>query len=135
MVRTIVKGKKIFRVAEKATRADIQIAKDLADTLKENQERCVGMAANMIGENKRIIAFQFGPMIMTMFNPKITDRSGKYLTEEGCLSLEGKRNCTRFETIEVEFEDIFFKKRKEKFTGFTAEIIQHEIDHLEGIII
>lgn len=135
MVKNIVKGERIFRIAEKATKSDENIARDLLDTLKANSDSCVGMAANMIGENKRIIAVMIGMFAIVMYNPKIVSKSGKYQTEEGCLSLDGKRTCTRYEKIEVEFEDINFKKRRESFSLFVAEIIQHEIDHLDGIII
>ena len=108
--------------SEKATKEDAQIAQDLLDTLKANEEGCVGMAANMIGVN-------------IMYNPVFVKKTGKYQTEEGCLSLIGVRKCTRYEEIEVEYEDINFKKQRGKFQGWTAQIIQHECDHLEGILI
>ena len=135
MVRNIVRGESIFRVAEKATKEDMGIARDLLDTLKANSSVCVGMAANMIGINKRIIAFSAGPFFIAMFNPRIISSKRPYTTEEGCLSLDGKRSCLRFEEIEVEFQDMDFRKQKQKFSGFPAEIIQHEIDHLDGKII
>jgi len=118
-----------------ATREDMQVALDLLETLKYHEEGCVGMAANMIGVSKRIIAVNMGFMNMAMFNPVITDKKGPYETEEGCLSLDGQRKTTRYEEIEVEYEDMQFKKQKRKFSGWTAQIIQHECDHLDGIII
>jgi len=118
-----------------ATPADKQIALDLLDTLKHNEDACVGMAANMIGVSKRIIAVNMGFMNLAMFNPVIVSRKGPYETKEGCLSLPGERETTRYEEIEVEYEDMQFRKQKQKFTGWTAQIIQHECDHLEGIII
>ena len=121
--------------AEKATDADRQTAIDLLDTLKAHEDGCVGMAANMIGVNKAIIAVNMGFMNVAMFNPKIVKRNGKYETEEGCLSLDGVRKCVRYQEIEVEYEDINFKRQRQKYSGWTAQIIQHECDHLNGIII
>ena len=121
--------------SESATQEDKQIAIDLLDTLKAHEEGCVGMAANMIGVKKRIIAVNMGFLNVAMLNPKIVKKSGKYETEEGCLSLEGVRKCTRYQEIEVEYEDMNFKKQRQKYSGWTAQIIQHECDHLEGIII
>ncbi|WP_249897660.1 peptide deformylase [Paenibacillus sp. PK3_47] len=118
-----------------ATREDLQVLDDLLDTLRANADRCVGMAANMIGVNKRIIAFSIGPVNIGMINPVITKRTGPYETEEGCLSLEGVRHTARYQSIEIEFLDRNFKQQKQVFTGFTAQIIQHEVDHCEGIII
>ena len=118
-----------------ATEADKQVVTDLLDTLKANLDRCVGMAANMIGIHKNIIVVAVGPFQFVMINPVITGKSGEYQTEEGCLSLIGVRKCTRYEEIEVEYEDINFKKQRGKFQGWTAQIIQHECDHLEGILI
>lgn len=126
----------IFKKAEPATRNDIQVAIDPADTLRANADICVGMAANMIGINKRIIVFLLGPAVMTMINPEITKKSkDTYETEEGCLSLSGTRNAKRHLEIEVEFLDINFKKHIQSYTGIIAQIIQHEIDHCNGIII
>jgi len=125
----------LAKPSESATPADMQTALDLLDTLKHNEDACVGMAANMIGISKRIIAVNMGPVNMIMFNPVITDKKGPYETEESCLSLTGERPTTRYEEIEVEYEDMQFKKQKRKFSGWTAQIIQHECDHLEGIII
>ena len=136
MVKQIIKDVFIFKKAELATKEDLQTAIDLQDTLRANADICVGMAANMIGINKRIIAFSVGPMIITMINPVITKKSkDTYETEEGCLSLPGTRKATRHNEIEVEYLDMNFKKCKQKYTGFSAQIIQHEIDHCDGIII
>lgn len=121
--------------SEPATEADKQVAVDLLETLKAHEEGCVGMAANMIGVKKCIIAVNMGFMNMPMFNPKIVKRFGKYETEEGCLSLNGVRKCTRYQEIEVEYQDMNFKKQRQKYTGWTAQIIQHEIDHCQGIVI
>ena len=136
MIKNIIKDILIFRKAEPATKADLPVATDLADTLRANREICVGMAANMIGVNKRIIAFSVGPMVVTMINPEIIKRSGgSYETEEGCLSLPGTRKTTRYNEIEVEFYDMSFTKHKQTYSGFTAQIIQHEIDHCDGKVI
>lgn len=121
--------------SEPATEKDKQVAIDLLDTLKANEAGCVGMAANMIGVKKRIIAVNMGIVNVAMFNPRIVRKSGKYETEEGCLSLDGVRPCTRYKEIEVEYQDMNFKKQKQKYSGWIAQIIQHECDHLEGIII
>jgi len=121
--------------SEPATAKDKNIAIDLLDTLQANADRCVGMAANMIGERKRIIVFNLGKTNVVMFNPVIVKKDKPYETEEGCLSLVGERACTRYENIEVEYQDMKMRKQRSKFSGFTAQIIQHECDHLEGIII
>lgn len=118
-----------------ATEADKQVIIDLMDTLKANLDRCVGMAANMIGVKKNIIVVAAGPFQFAMVNPVITKKSGKYETEEGCLSLDGVRPCTRYQEIEVDYLDQNFKKRHGKYSGWTAQIIQHEIDHCNGIVI
>ena len=123
------------RKAEIATEADMQVALDLLDTLKANEAGCVGLAANMIGVNKRIIAVNMGIVNMIMFNPVIVKKSGVYKTEEGCLSLTGVRETTRYQEIEVEYQDIQFKKQRQSYSGWIAQIIQHEVDHCEGIII
>ena len=136
MVKPIMRALFFLRQrAEKATEADRQTAIDLLDTLRAHEDGCVGMAANMIGVNKAIIAVNMGFMNVAMFNPKIVKRSGKYETEEGCLSLDGVRKCVRYQEIEVEYEDINFKRQRQKYSGWTAQIIQHECDHLNGIII
>ena len=118
-----------------ATKVDMLVLDDLLDTLQANADRCVGMAANMIGVNKRIIAFSVGPMNIPMINPVITKRASPYETEEGCLSLDGVRKTTRYQSITVEFFDRNFKQQKQNFTGLAAQIIQHEIDHCDGILI
>ena len=136
MVKSIMRDLFFLRQrAEKATEADRQTAIDLLDTLKAHEDGCVGMAANMIGGNKAIIAVNMGFMNVAMFNPKIVKRNGKYETEEGCLSLDGVRKCVRYQEIKVEYEDINFKRQRQKYSGWTAQIIQHECDHLNGIII
>lgn len=117
---------------------DSAIAQDLKDTLAANRDDCVGMAANMIGEHRRIIAFvdaDLGGAITVMFNPRITATSGSYDTTEGCLSLDGERPVQRFERIEVDYITCRGRAQHATFTGFTAQIIQHEIDHCDGIII
>ena len=121
--------------ADIATKEDLEIVIDLLDTLKANEEHCVGMAANMIGVAKRIIAVNVGFMNIAMINPYIVRKANPFETEEGCLSLLGVRKTTRYENIEVEYLDINFRKQKQKFTGWTAQIIQHEVDHCDGIII
>ncbi|MCQ2519809.1 MAG: peptide deformylase [Lachnospiraceae bacterium] len=121
--------------SEPATEADAQTGIDLMDTLTANREHCVGMAANMIGVKKRIIVANAGFVNLLMYNPVIVSKKNPYETEEGCLSLAGVRKTTRYEEIEVEYLDRNFKKQKNKFTGWTAQIIQHEVDHCEGIII
>ena len=121
--------------SEDATKADLPLARDMLDTLTANADRCVGMAGNMIGVRKRIIIVHMDGKNVVMFNPVITAKNGPYETEEGCLSLAGIRKTVRFETIEVEYRDGNWNKRKGKYSGFTAQIIQHEVDHLEGILI
>ena len=136
MIRPIVKD--IFFLRQKsvpATRADLSVAEDLQDTLLANRDRCVGMAANMIGVRKRIIIVNIGLRNLVMINPVITEKSAPFVAEEGCLSLTGQRKATRYGTIAVEYTDVNWKKHKEVYTGWTAQIIQHECDHLEGIII
>ena len=118
-----------------ATAADAQTAQDLLDTLAAHAHECVGMAANMIGVNKRIIAFDNQGGYMVMFNPEIVKRAGPYEAEEGCLSLSGTRRARRWESIKVRWQNEKFQERIKTFTGWTAQIIQHEIDHCEGIII
>ena len=136
MIRPICKDTMLLaRKAEPATALDLPIAMDLADTLRANAERCVGMAANMIGVPKRIICVSVGPMVLTMLNPVIVKKSGAYEAEEGCLSLAGVRKTTRYQTIEVEWQDASFRKMRTRYEGWTAQIIQHEVDHLEGILI
>ena len=136
MVRTVIKDQ--FFLAQKsepATREDLYLARDLQDTLAANRDRCVGMAANMIGVRKRVIIVHMGISDFVMFNPKITRKEGPYKTEEGCLSLPGERETTRYESITVEYTDAAWKKQRGTFSGWPAQIIQHECDHLEGILI
>ena len=121
--------------AEPATPADLPVAQDLLDTLAAHKDGCVGMAANMIGVNKRIIAFDNEGSYMVMFNPEIIKRSEPYETEEGCLSLTGTRKTKRWKTIKVQYQNEKFQTRIKTFAGWTAQIIQHEIDHCEGVII
>jgi len=121
--------------SEPATEADKGVAQDLLDTLNAHTDGCVGMAANMIGVKKNIIAVSMGPVDVVMFNPVIMRKSKPYEAEEGCLSLDGVRKTTRYQEIDVVYQDIDFKKHRQSFSGFIAEIIQHECDHLEGILI
>ena len=121
--------------SEDATKNDIVVIDDLIDTLKENLEHCVGLAGNMIGVKKRILVFTAGNLVVPMINPVILKKEKLYETEESCLSLSGLRKTKRYEMIEVEYLDRNFKKQKQVFTGFTAQIIQHEMDHFEGVII
>ena len=118
-----------------ATEADKQVISDLLDTLRANLDHCVGMAANMIGVSKNIIVVAAGPFQFAMINPVIAKKTGAFQTEEGCLSLDGVRPCTRYKEIEVDYLDTNFKKQHGKYTGWTAQIIQHEIDHCNGIVI
>lgn len=118
-----------------ATRDDLQIAQDLVDTLRANLDRCVGMAANMIGERKRIIAVANGRMVIAMINPVILSSSGEYETEEGCLSLEGVRKTKRYRTIKLKWQDMQMKEMTGKLEGFQAQIVQHEMDHCNGKLI
>lgn len=136
MIRPVMKDVVFLnQKSEPATEADKQVVQDLLDTLKANEEGCVGMAANMIGIRKRIIAVSIGFANIAMINPVIVKKSGVYETEEGCLSLIGVRNTTRYKDIEVEFRDINFNKQCQKFSGWIAQIIQHEMDHCDGIVI
>lgn len=121
--------------AELATPDDLPVADDLLDTLKANGEGCVGMAANMIGVNKRIIVFENEGKYMLMINPVIIKRTGAYEAAEGCLSLTGKRRAKRWKSIKVQYQNSDFQTRFKSFIGWTAQIIQHEIDHCEGIVI
>ena len=123
------------QVSEPATQADIPVADDLLETLIAHKDGCVGMAANMIGVNKRIIAFDNEGSYMVMFNPEIIKKSEPYETEEGCLSLTGTRKTKRWKSIKVQYQNENFQTRIKTFTGWTAQIIQHEIDHCEGVII
>ena len=136
MKREIVRDQFFLRLPSRpATAADARIADDLMDTLRANADRCVGMAANMIGESVRIIALSDGGRCIEMFNPALLKREGPFEAEEGCLSLEGTRPTRRYRVIKVQWQTRDMKPRVKTFTGFTAQIIQHEVDHLEGIII
>ncbi len=136
MVKPIVKDVMFLgQKSEPATADDGHIITDLQDTLKAHRDGCVGMAANMIGYKKRIIIVSMGFADLIMQNPVIKAKSGKYETEESCLSLAGRRKTGRFQDIEVEYLDASFKKQRQKFSGYVAQIIQHEMDHLEGIVI
>ena len=136
MIREICRDETFL--AQKAAPAapdDLATAQDLLDTLTAHKDGCVGMAANMIGVCKRIIAFDNDGTYMVMFNPVIVRQSGPYEAEEGCLSLSGVRKTKRFQTVKVQWQNEKFQTRLKTFTGWTAEIIQHEIDHCEGILI
>lgn len=136
MVREIMKDEVFLAEAsEKATAEDTEIARDLLETLEAHKAGCVGMAANMIGVRKRIIAFDNEGSYMVMFNPEIVKKSGAYEAEEGCLSLAGTRKTRRWQSIKVQYQNEKMQIRFKTFTGWTAQIIQHEIDHCNGIII
>ena len=136
MIRAVVRD--VFFLRQKsgpATQGDLSIGQDLRDTLASNRDRCVGMAANMIGVKKRVIIVNMGPVDVVMYNPVITRKDSPFETEEGCLSLDGVRKTTRYQNITVEYRDGTWKKHQQNYTGWIAQIIQHEMDHLEGIII
>lgn len=136
MIRPVVKDILFLgQKAEPATAKDKQVVVDLLDTLNANADRCVGMAANMIGVNKAIIAVAMGKSNLVMLNPVIVKKDKPYNTKEGCLSLSGERETVRYENIEVAYQDVKMRRHKDSFSGFTAQIIQHECDHLAGIII
>ena len=136
MVRPIMRDMMFLaRPSAPAVRGDMPAAQDLMDTLRAHEEHCVGMAANMIGVGKRIIAVSAGFMPLLMINPVITKKSGAYEAEEGCLSLSGVRKTTRYQRIEVEYLDASWQKKRGVFEGYTAQIIQHEVDHCDGILI
>ena len=136
MVREIMRDEAFLsQKAEPATLEDLPAAQDLLDTLTAHKDGCVGMAANMIGVNKRIIAFDNEGKYMVMLNPEIIKKSGPYEAEEGCLSLTGTRKAKRWQSIKVQYQNEQFQTRVKTFTGWTAQIIQHEIDHCEGILI
>ena len=136
MIRDICKDEAFLaQKAETATAEDLDTAQDLLDTLAAHREGCVGMAANMIGVNKRIIVFDDDGKYQVMFNPVIVKHDGPYEAEEGCLSLTGRRKVKRFQTIKVQWQNEKLQTRCKTFTGWTAEIIQHEIDHCEGVLI
>ena len=136
MIQEICKDEKFLaQKAEQATPDDIQTATDLLETLEAHKDGCVGMAANMIGVRKRIIAVMAGKTVLVMLNPVITDRQIPFAAQEGCLSLDGERPCLRYQQILMEYQDEQLQRHVQRFSGFTAQVIQHEVDHLEGIII
>ena len=136
MVRPIMKDPMFLAAkSETATKEDIPVALDLLDTLRAHLEGCVGMAANMIGVRKRIIAVSMGFAQVAMLNPVIVKKQKPYEAEEGCLSLAGVRKTTRYEEIEVTYLDLNMKPCRQRFTGFAAQVIQHEVDHCDGILI
>ena len=136
MIQKICKD--MFLLARKslpATPDDLPVAEDLLDTLMAHRDSCVGMAANMIGVSKRIIVFTQDGRCRLMFNPVLQQKLGPYETQEGCLSLSGTRPALRYQTIQVRWQDERFEPRCETFSGWTAQIIQHELDHCDGILI
>jgi len=136
MVREIVRDPLMLaKKSYEATEEDLPAARDLLDTLREHLDHCVGMAANMIGVRKRIIAVCNGPLIIVMLNPKIVRKNGEYETEEGCLSLDGVRKTTRYRTVSVQWQDMQMKSHMDTLNGYTAQVVQHEIDHCNGILI
>lgn len=136
MVREIMKDTAFLsQKAEIAVAEDVSVAQDLLETLGAHRDGCAGMAANMIGINKRIIAFDNEGKYMVMFNPEIIKKSGPYQAQEGCLSLPGTRTAKRWKSIKVQYQTETFQTRFKAFTGWTAQIIQHEIDHCEGVLI
>ena len=136
MIRPIMKDPDFLsQVSVPATPEDLAVARDLLDTLEAHREGCVGMAANMIGEARRIIVFDNEGSYMTMFNPEIVKSADRYEAEEGCLSLAGTRKTKRYRSIKVRYQNEAFQLRFKTFTGWTAQIIQHEIDHLNGVLI
>ncbi|MDN4854484.1 peptide deformylase [Pediococcus pentosaceus] len=136
MIKSVIHDQQILsQTSNPATKQDLSVVMDLMDTLKANSERCVGMAANMIGVHKRIIVVTMGMMNVPMINPVILKKGNPYTTEEGCLSLTGERSTTRYDEIKVQYLDLEFKKHTQKFKEFIAQIIQHEVDHCDGIII
>ena len=136
MIREIVHDPIFLAIpSQAATEADLPVAADLMDTLAAHRADCVGMAANMIGESKRIIAFFDGEQMMAMLNPRLLMKKDPYETEEGCLSLSGIRKTTRYQKVQVEYLNLKMQKKQRTFTGFSAQIIQHEMDHCDGILI
>ena len=136
MIRPIVRDVFFLRQkSEPATQGDLSVDRDLRDTLQANREKCVGMAANMIGVRKRVIIVSLGFADTVMYNPILISRDTPFEAEEGCLSLDGTRRTTRYQNIEVEYRNAAWKKRRERYSGWIAQIIQHEMDHLDGVII
>lgn len=136
MIRPIMRNELFLGMpSEPAAAQDVAVGQDLLDTLAAHEDECVGMAANMIGVRKRIIVFKDGDGSSVMFNPEIVHASGKYPAEEGCLSLNGVRPCSRYRKIRVSYFDEAFDRHEKSYEGFTAQIIQHELDHCDGIVI
>ena len=136
MKRDIVRDVLFLRQPSvEATRSDVAVGRDLLDTLIATRDRCVGLAANMIGVKKRVIVIMLGQMPLVMFNPRVEAKSGPYQTEEGCLSLDGSRATQRYESLTVTYTDLDWVTKTITLTGFAAQICQHELDHLEGILI
>lgn len=136
MIRPIVRDVFFLRQkSEPATQADLAVDRDLRDTLQANREQCVGMAANMIGVRKRVIIASLGFADTVMYNPVLISKDTPYEAEESCLSLDGTRRTTRYQNIEVEYRNAAWKKRRERYSGWIAQTIQHETDHLDGVII
>lgn len=136
MIKPIIRDQSFLKIKSKpATSADFKTMTDLVDTLRANADRGVGMAANMIGVSKRIIAVEMGIMTIALINPVITKKVEPYEATEGCLSLPGERQTTRYKEIEVKYLDQNFKNQTQHFSGFIAQIIQHEVDHCDGILI
>ncbi len=136
MIQNIIKSEQFLQEkSENATQEDASVIQDLIDTLMFHKERCLGLAANMIGQKKRILAFFDGETICVMVNPEIMKKEGLYLTEEGCLSLTGVRPTKRYQKIKVRYWDAQFKIKVKTYTGLSAQVIQHEMDHFEGILI
>ena len=136
MICEICKDEFFLRLPSKeATAEDMDIAQNLLDTLEAHRDGCVGMAANMIGVSKRIIAFDCEGKYMVMFNPVILKKEGPYQAEEGCLSLAGSRKTERFQSVKVQWQNEKFQTRVKTFTGWTAQIIQHEMHHCSGVVI
>ena len=136
MIRPIVRDVLFLgRKSEPATRMDGAVGRDLRDTLRANRDRCVGMAANMIGVGKRVIIVNVAFADVVMYNPVLLSKDTPYEAEEGCLSLDGVRKATRYQNIEIEYRDASWKAHRQRYSGWIAQIIQHELDHLEGILI
>ncbi|MBQ8202447.1 MAG: peptide deformylase [Clostridia bacterium] len=136
MIRPIMRDMMFLsQPSDPASKEDAPLVTDLVDTLNAHLDGCVGMAANMIGVRKRVIVVRMGPMSVPMINPRIVAKAGEYQAEEGCLSLVGVRKCVRYREIEVAYQDAAFLPRRQKYTGWIAQIIQHEIDHCDGVII
>ena len=136
MIRPIVRDAMFLRLkSEPATRQDVSVGQDLRDTLNAHRETCAGMAANMIGVRKRVVIANAGLGDLVLYNPVLLDRRDPYEAEEGCLSLDGVRRATRYREIELEYRDAGWNKRRQRFSGWFAQILQHELDHLDGVLI